>query len=131
LAASQPVTVRKKGTNPVDLRFIHMPDTTSHLPHPEPEAYPTGCLADHARAMTPNQKRVAPSFRGFVIFESDEPLFAALQPDHQNVLRLTGSYAEMEQRLQVPPGTLRSRLHRARAALVTLRQKQPGPEGLS
>jgi DNA-directed RNA polymerase specialized sigma24 family protein len=44
---------------------------------------------------------------------------------------LTGSYAEMVGQLQVPPGTLRSRLHRARAALVALRQKQSGSEDLS
>jgi DNA-directed RNA polymerase specialized sigma24 family protein len=80
--------------------------------------------------MTPNPKRVVPTFRGFILFETDEPLFAALQPDHQNVLRLTGSYAEMVEQLHVPPGTLRSRLNRARAALVALRQKQSGPEGL-
>jgi hypothetical protein len=77
------------------------------------------------------RKRVASPFRGFVIFESDEPLIALLQPGHQNVLRLAGSYAEMGEKLQVPPGTLRSRLHRARAALVALRQMQSDPESLS
>ena len=30
---------------------------------------------------------IAPSFRGLTLFESDEPLFAALEPDHQDVLR--------------------------------------------
>jgi len=108
-----------------------MSATTSHLPGLDPDAHDAGRLDIRARAMLPNQKRVASPFRGFVVFESDEPLIAALQPDHQNILRLTGSYAEMAVQLQVPPGTLRSRLHRARAALVALRQKQSGPEGLS
>jgi DNA-directed RNA polymerase specialized sigma24 family protein len=80
--------------------------------------------------MPPNQKHVAP-LREFVILENDEPLIAALSPDHQNVLRLPGSYAEMVAQLQVPLGTLRSRLHRARAALLVLRQKRSGSESLS
>jgi hypothetical protein len=104
---------------------------TSRLPHSAPDANAAGCLDGYARTITPNPKRVTPSLLGFVIFESDEPLFAALKPDHQNVLRLTGSYAEMGEQLQVPAGTLRSRLHRARAALVALRQKHSGPQGLS
>jgi len=108
-----------------------MSATTSHLPGPDPDAHDAGRLDNHARVMPPNQKRVASLFRGFVLFESDEPLIAALRPGHRNVLRLTGSYAEMVEQLQVPPGTLRSRLHRAGAALVALRQKQSDPEGLS
>lgn len=107
-----------------------MPATSPYLLDPEPDTHAAGCLDDRTGAVTPIPKRVAPPFRGFVIFESDEPLFAALQPDHQKILHLSGSYAQMAEQLQVPPGTLRSRLHRARAALVALRQKQSGPEGL-
>jgi hypothetical protein len=103
----------------------------SHLSRPDPNSHDAGRLDDHARAMPPKQKRIVSPFRRFVIFESDEPLIAVLSPDHQNVLRLTGSYAEMVGQLQVPLGTLRSRLHRARAALVALRQKRPGSESLS
>jgi len=108
-----------------------MPATTSHLPSPDPDVHDAGLLGNRAKAIPPKQKRVASPFRGFVIFESDESLIAALQPNHQNVLRLMGSYAEMVEQLQVPAGTLRSRLHRARAALVALRQQQSGPEGPS
>jgi len=131
MTIAYPVGVPQKGTNPVDPRFIHMADAASHLPRPDPDSHDAGRLDDRARAIPPNQKRVAWPFRRFVIFESDEPLIAVLSPDHQNVLRLTGSYAEMVAQLQVPPGTLRSRLHRARAALAALRQKQPSPEKLS
>jgi DNA-directed RNA polymerase specialized sigma24 family protein len=108
--------------------FNHMPSANSHLSHPEP-AYVAERLDDPARAMPPKPKR-ASAFRGFVIFESDEPLLAALQPNYQDILRLTGSYIEMAQQLQVPPGTVRSRLHRARAALVAMRKKQSAAEEL-
>ena len=108
-----------------------MPATTSNLPRPDLDAHDAGRPDNYAGPMPPNRKRVASPFRGFVVFESDEPLIAALQPDHQNVIRLTGSYAEMVEQLRVLPGTLRSRLHRARAALVALRQKQSGLESQS
>jgi len=121
----------EKDTCSVDPRFTHMAAATSHLSHPKPGAHDAEHPDRHARAMPPNQERVAAPSRGFIIFESDEPLIATLQPYHQNVLRWTGPYAEMAAQLQVSPGTLRSRLHRARAALVALRQKQSGPEGLS
>jgi len=126
-----PVPLPKEAQTPSIRVSTHMPAIASHVPRPDPDSHDAGRLDSHARAMPPNQKRVASPFRRFVIFESDEPLFAALRPDHQNVLRLTGSYAEMGEQLQVPPGTLRSRLHRAPAALVALRQKQWGPDGLS
>ena len=119
----------EKDTYPVDPRFTHM--AASHLSHPKPGAHDAEHSDSHARAMPPNRERVAAPLRGFIIFESDEPLIATLQPYHQNVLRWTGPYAEMAAQLQVPRGTLRSQLHRARAALVALRQKQSGPEGLS
>jgi len=124
-----PVPVLKEAQTPSIRVSAHMPATASHLPHPDPDSHDAGCLDSQARAIPRDQKGVASLFRGFVIVESDEPLIAALSPNHQIVLHLTGSYAEMREQLKVPPGTLRSRLHRARAALVALRQKQSGPDG--
>jgi DNA-directed RNA polymerase specialized sigma24 family protein len=91
-----------------------MADAASHFARSE----------SNSRAMARDPKAVAASFRGFVVLETDAQLIDELKPNHQNVLRLTGSYAEMIERLQVPSGTLRSRLNRARTALLKLRQKQ-------
>jgi hypothetical protein len=73
--------------------------------------------------MTSRLGRGAP-LRGFVIVETDEPLIATMRVVDQAILNAAGSYLEIAERLGVPPGTVRSRLHRARAALVALRQKQ-------
>jgi hypothetical protein len=70
----------------------------------------------------------ASQFKGMYVLESDEPLLDTLEPKAQAVLRTTGSYNERAIVLNVPVGTLRSRLHRARAKLVALRSKrQPDP----
>ena len=78
--------------------------------------------------MTSRLSRGAP-FRGFVIFEADQPLMATMRVVDQAVLLAKASYLEIAERLGVPPGTVRSRLHRARAALLELRQKQSGTLG--
>jgi DNA-directed RNA polymerase specialized sigma24 family protein len=75
----------------------------------------------------PSRQR-APQFKGTHLLESDEPLLAALKPEEQAVLLTDGSYEDRAKELNVPVGTLRSRLHRARAKLVALRsQRLPGP----
>ena len=73
----------------------------------------------------PSRQRAA-QFRGIHLLDTDEPLLATLAPNDQAVLRTTGSYEERAQQLGVPVGTLRSRLHRARAKLVALRN-EPSP----
>ena len=65
--------------------------------------------------------------KGLCLLETDEPLLAMLSEADQAVLRTTGSYEERHKKLQVPMGTLRSRLHRARAKLLALR-KQVSPQ---
>ena len=85
---------------------------------------------DHATvpaSARPSRQR-AQQFKGMHVLESDEPLLATLKLKKQAVLRTTGSYEDRATQLGVPVGTLRSRLHRARAKLVALRiERQSGP----
>jgi hypothetical protein len=85
---------------------------------------------EHVNVLTsarPSRQR-ASQFKGMYLLETDEPFVATLWPNEQAVLRTTGSYKERARELNVPLGTLRSRLHRARAKLVALRkQRQPDP----
>jgi DNA-directed RNA polymerase specialized sigma24 family protein len=69
----------------------------------------------------------ASQFKGMQVLESDEPLLAKLKPREQAVLRTTGSYEDRARELSVPVGTLRSRLHRARAKLLALRSEPHVP----
>lgn len=57
----------------------------------------------------------------FKIEESDAPLIEKLQKHHRDVLNHGGSYEQMAADLGIPEGTARSRLHRARKALIELR----------
>jgi hypothetical protein len=80
---------------------------------------------DHATVPViahPSRQR-ASQFKGMLVLETDEPLLAKLWPNEQAVLRTTGSYGERARQLGIPVGTLRSRLHRARAKLVALRSQ--------
>jgi DNA-directed RNA polymerase specialized sigma24 family protein len=72
----------------------------------------------------PSRQR-ATQFKGMLVLETDEQLLAALGPEGQAVLRANGSYEERARELNVPVGTLRSRLHRARAKLMALRGQRP------
>jgi len=73
-------------------------------------------------SVRPSRQR-ATQFKGMLVLETDEPHLAALEPKEQAVLRTNGSYEERARELNVPVGTLRSRLHRARAKLVALRSQ--------
>jgi DNA-directed RNA polymerase specialized sigma24 family protein len=58
--------------------------------------------------------------------QGDMELIEQLRPEHREVLLLSeGSYVERAARLNIAVGTLRSRLHRARAALEALRAGVP------
>ncbi len=60
----------------------------------------------------------------FKILDTDGPLIERLSPKHQDVLRVAGSYREIATLLGIASeGTVKSRLHRARVALVELREK--------
>jgi len=86
-----------------------MADT--NLPHPqEPDA----------TLSSSRQRRQ----RFFPLTEQDEPLLAQLSPRYVEILRQEGQMADIAARLNLPIGTVKSRLHRARAALGTLRRQQ-------
>lgn len=52
------------------------------------------------------------------------PLLSFLPESQRATLLSSGSYSERAEKLGVPIGAVRSRLHRARVALVALRQKR-------
>ena len=55
--------------------------------------------------------------------EADEFLLGQLPEPYVEILRQEGSMEEIAQRLNIAPGTVKSRTHRARAALDALRAK--------
>ncbi len=60
-------------------------------------------------------------FYNFQLTESDNALLQQLPASFRTILIVHGSYAEIAQQLNIAPGTVRSRLHRARKALTRLR----------
>lgn len=64
-------------------------------------------------------------FRNFTITQEDAQLLPQLSDEHREILAaLPRSYAELATDLKMPIGTVRSRLHRARVALVKLREQR-------
>jgi DNA-directed RNA polymerase specialized sigma24 family protein len=61
--------------------------------------------------------------KGIELKPSDDPLLEYLTPTQLEILRAHGSYDEIAATLNIPIGTVRSRLSRARAALVQLRKE--------
>jgi DNA-directed RNA polymerase specialized sigma24 family protein len=86
-------------------------------PQPTPEG---------PKAPTRQQK-----YFGFVLQPGDEALLPLLSEEHRAILKGHGSYAERAEALGVAVGTVRSRLHRARAALEKLRAAHNLPEDKS
>ena len=84
---------------------------TSNLPHP---------LEPDTSLPSSRQRRQ----RFFPLTEQDEPLLAQLSPRYVEILRQEGQMADIATRLSLPIGTVKSRLHRARAALMTMRRQQ-------
>jgi DNA-directed RNA polymerase specialized sigma24 family protein len=59
--------------------------------------------------------------RNFTLTDADKPLLGKLSAKHREILGCTGSYDEIAAALNLNPGTVRSRLNRARNALERLR----------
>jgi hypothetical protein len=57
----------------------------------------------------------------FRLMPGDESLIEQLTMDQQKILKSEGSYSKRAEDLGVAVGTVRSRLHRAREALLKLR----------
>jgi DNA-directed RNA polymerase specialized sigma24 family protein len=61
-------------------------------------------------------------YQGFALQAGDQELINQLSARQQEILLAKGDYSELSSQLGIPLGTVRSRLHRARAALTKLRQ---------
>jgi hypothetical protein len=57
----------------------------------------------------------------FKLLPGDEELLSLLSEDHRALLIADGTYEELAKQFGIPTGTVRSRLHRARAMMVQLR----------
>lgn len=62
------------------------------------------------------------TFYSFKILPGDGPLLEKLTQQHRDVIVTNDTMANIAARHNVPVGTVKSRRHRARAALVALRE---------
>ena len=65
-----------------------------------------------------------PRLDNFQLTDEDSALLLRISEPHRKILSMHGSYAQIGQELNLPPGTVRSRLHRARKALAQLRRDE-------
>ena len=73
---------------------------------------------DHSSVHQPRAQR----YLQFRLQPGDAELLEQLSEPHRAILLFHGSYQECSEALNIPLGTVRSRLHRARAALEALRE---------
>jgi DNA-directed RNA polymerase specialized sigma24 family protein len=66
----------------------------------------------------------APRLDNFQLTDEDNALLLRISEPHRKILSMHGSYAQIGQELNMPLGTVRSRLHRARKALAQLRSEK-------
>jgi DNA-directed RNA polymerase specialized sigma24 family protein len=78
---------------------------------------------DNVRSLSdvPERKRRRQTFLQFKLRPSDGALLDLLPAKYRELLISDGSYKERSERLGIPIGTVRSRIHRARVALERLR----------
>ena len=83
--------------------------------------------ADHGKPhLEPERKQ---RYVGFALQPGDDRLLASLPEAQRVLLETQGRYKDRAERLGIPIGTVRSRLHRARAALERLREPAPNKPG--
>ena len=70
----------------------------------------------HGRGRKTNRRKTS-----YLLTEADDFLLGQLPQPFAEILRQEGSMEEIAQRLNIAPGTVKSRTHRARAALDRLR----------
>lgn len=68
--------------------------------------------------------RGKPRLHHIALTDADQPLLEKLSAEFRQVLTATGNYGEIAMALNLPQGTVKSRLHRARAALKALQEQQ-------
>jgi DNA-directed RNA polymerase specialized sigma24 family protein len=62
-------------------------------------------------------------FARFQILETDAPLINHLTAEHRALIERKSDYKGVAAELGLPVGTVKSRIHRARASLVKLREQ--------
>lgn len=65
-------------------------------------------------------------FKGFALTPEDEPLIAKLPVEQQQAIRATGTIEQIAAQLHIPEGTVKSRIHRAKVAITTMRAAAAG-----
>ena len=71
----------------------------------------------------PSPKKRPQKYNGFALQPGDEELIDQLSPQWQEILLSEGPYNDLAAAFGVAIGTIKSRLHRARAALSALRER--------
>lgn len=77
---------------------------------------PTNLAAPHTLPQKRQQR-----FLRFKLQPGDEANLSQLTESQRQLISAEGGYKELSERFNMPLGTVRSRLHRARAALIALR----------
>jgi hypothetical protein len=76
-----------------------------------------------ATVMAPRSKPIG-KFRRFELRPGDDELMAFVSENQRALLQASGSYEARAARFGLPLGTVRSRIHRGRMALKSLREKR-------
>jgi len=63
--------------------------------------------------------------RRFILADTDKALVERLPENYRVILLESGPYTEIAVRLRIAVGTVKSRLNRARTALLALREANP------
>ncbi len=93
------------------------------------KAYAMDTNHEAASFIQPEKEKRSSRYLNFKLQPGDEALLDLLPQRQSELMTAEGSYQEIAQRFNLPIGTVRSRLHRARAALEKLRESQAQADG--